>query len=72
MTSGDLGAGARLEAAFAREERRGLMLATATRSAAVVIILGWLALSNPERGRALAWVLGTAGFFLVTLSLIHI
>ena len=66
VTSGDLGAGARLEAAFAREERRGLMLATATRSAAVVIILGWLALSNPERGRALAWVLGTAGFFLVT------
>ena len=66
VTSGDLGAGARLEAAFAREERRGLMLATATRSAAVVVILGWLALSNPERGRALVWVLGTAGLFIVT------
>jgi adenylate cyclase len=62
----DQGAGARLEAAFAREERRGLMLAAATRSAAVVIILGWLATSNPERGLAFAWVLGTAGFFLVT------
>lgn len=66
MTPEDLGAGARLEAAFAREERRGLMLATATRSAAVVVILGWLALSNPERGRALVWVLGTAALFLVT------
>ena len=64
--SGDLGARSRLEAAFAREERRGLMLATATRSAAVVIIIGWLALSNPEQGLAFAWVLGTAGFFLVT------
>ena len=28
--------------------------------------VGWLALANPERGAALAWVLGTAGFFLVT------
>ena len=62
----DLGARARLGAAFAREERRGLMLASATRSAAVVVILGWLALSNPERGLAYAWVLGTASFFLVT------
>jgi adenylate cyclase len=64
--SNDLGARARLETAFAREERRGLMLAAAARSAAVVIILGWLALSNPERGLAFAWVLGTAAFFLVT------
>ena len=62
----DQGAGARLEAAFAREERRGLMLAAATRSAAVAIILVWLGLSNPERGLAFAWVLGTAAFFLVT------
>jgi adenylate cyclase len=62
----DLGARARLDAAFAREERRGLMLASATRSAAVVVIIGWLALSNPERGLAYVWVLGTAGFFLVT------
>jgi adenylate cyclase len=64
--TGDLGARGRLEAAFAREERRGLMLAAATRSAAVVVILGWLAVANPERGLALAWVLGTAAFFLVT------
>jgi len=62
----DRGARARLEAAFAREERRGLMLAAATRSAAVVVIVGWLAVSNPERGLAFAWVLGTACFFLVT------
>lgn len=62
----DLGARTRLEAAFAREERRGLMLAAATRSVAVVIILGWLAVSNPERGPAFAWVLGTAAVFLVT------
>ena len=52
--------------AFAREERRGLMLASAARSAAVVIIIGWLAVVNPQRGAALAWVLGTAAFFLVT------
>jgi adenylate cyclase len=64
--TGDLGARGRLEAAFAREDRRGLMLAAATRSAAVVVILGWLAVANPERGLALAWVLGTAAFFLVT------
>jgi adenylate cyclase len=57
---------ARLDAAFAQEERRGLMLAAATRSVAVVIIIGWLALANPLRGLALAWVLGTAAFFLVT------
>jgi len=66
VTRGDLGARARLDSAFAREERRGLMVAAAVRSAAVAIILGWLAASNPERGLALAWVLGTAAFFLVT------
>jgi len=42
------------------------MVAAAARSAAVAIILGWLALSNPERGLAFAWVLGTAAFFLLT------
>ena len=42
------------------------MLAAAARSAAVVVILAWLAVSNPERGLAFAWVLGTASFFLVT------
>jgi hypothetical protein len=62
----DRGARDRLETAFAREERRGLMLAAATRSAAVVLIIGWLAVSNPEQGLAFAWVVGTAGFFLVT------
>lgn len=66
VSHGDPGARARLEAAFAREERRGLMLAAATRSVAVAIILGWLVASNPERGPALGWVLGTAGVFLVT------
>ena len=66
MTPSDLGAQARLDAAFAREERRGLMQAAATRSAAVVIIIGWLALANPERGPAFAWVIGTAAFFLLT------
>ena len=66
VTPVDQGARARLEAAFAREERRGLMLATAARSTAVAIILGWLAVSNPERGPALAWILGTASVFLVT------
>src|SRR5262245_46271995 len=42
------------------------MMAAAARSAAVVIIVGWLAMSNPERGLAFAWVLGTAAVFLVT------
>jgi adenylate cyclase len=32
----------------------------------VVLIIGWLAVSNPEQGLAFAWVVGTAGFFLVT------
>ena len=65
MSAADLAAGDRLEAAFAREERRGLMVATTARSASVVVILGWLAVANPERGAAYAWVLGTAAFFLV-------
>jgi len=62
----DQGTHTRLEAAFAREERRGLMVAAATRCAAVAVIIAWLALSNPERGLAFAWVLGTAAFFLLT------
>jgi adenylate cyclase len=66
VTAGDLGARQRLDAAFAREERRGLMVAAAARSASVVLILGWLAVANPEQGLAFAWVLGTAAFFLVT------
>jgi adenylate cyclase len=66
VTPADPGARARLDAAFAREERRGLMLAAGARSAAVVIILGWLAVSNPDRGLAHAWVLATAALFLVT------
>jgi adenylate cyclase len=62
----DLGAQERLDAAFAREERRGLMLAAAARSVAVVFILGWLAVASPERGAAYVWVMGCAAFFLVT------
>jgi adenylate cyclase len=66
MTTRDLGARDRLDAVFAREERRGLMVAAAARSAATVFILGWLAVASPERGLAYVWVLGSAGFFLVT------
>jgi adenylate cyclase len=66
VTPADPGARARLDAAFAREERRGLMLAAAARSAAVVVIIGWTALVNPERGLAYVWIAGTASFFLVT------
>jgi len=62
----DLGARGRLEAAFAREERRGLMQAAAARSAATAVIVVWLAAMNPERGLSYAWVLGAACFFLVT------
>ncbi len=64
--SSDLGARARLEAAFAREERRGLMLAAAARSAAVAVIIAWLAVANPDSGLAYAWTLGTACVLLVT------
>ena len=42
------------------------MVAAAARSAAVVIILGWLAVASLDRGLAYAWVLGSAAFFLVT------
>lgn len=66
LVPSDLGAQARLETAFAREERRGLMQAAAARSAAIVAIIGWLAMANPSRGLAYAWTLGTASFFLVT------
>ena len=66
MTPADLGARARLEAAFARQERVGLMLATGARSVAVLVIVAWVALTNPERGLAHAWVLGTSLLFAVT------
>ena len=66
MTPADLGARARLDAAFARQERRGLMLAAAARSVAVLVIVIWVALTNTERGLAHAWVLGTALLFAVT------
>lgn len=62
----ELGARGRLEAAFAREERRGLMQAAAARSAATAVIIGWLAAVNPERGLSYVWVLATGSFFLVT------
>jgi adenylate cyclase len=66
VSAADLGARARLDAAFAAEERRGLMLAAAARSVAVLLIIGWTALANPERGLAYAWTVGIASFFLVT------
>ena len=65
-TSQDFGTLGRLDAAFAAEERRGLMVASAARTAAVVVLLTWLALANPARGLAYAWVLGTGAVFLVT------
>jgi adenylate cyclase len=42
------------------------MLAAAARSIAVLVILAWTAHTNPERGAAVAWVIGTGSFFLVT------
>ena len=42
------------------------MVAAATRTAAVAIIVGWLAMSTLDRGLAFAWVMGTACVFLVT------
>jgi adenylate cyclase len=66
VTPADLGARARLEAAFARQERRGLMLAAGARSVGVLVIVLWVALSNPERGLVHAWVFGTALLFAVT------
>jgi hypothetical protein len=65
-TTTDLGTRARLDAAFAREERRGLIIAAAARSVAVLVILVWLAYANLERGLAFAWVIGCGALFLVT------
>jgi hypothetical protein len=50
MTARDVGARDRPDAAFAREERRGLMVAAAARSASIVLILGWLAGGQPRAG----------------------
>jgi adenylate cyclase len=66
VTPADVGARARLDAAFALEERRGLMLAAAARSGAVVLIIGWITLVNPEQGLAYAWFVTTASLFLLT------
>lgn len=62
----DAGPNDRLAAAFAVEERRGLMLASGARSAAVLVVLAWLAYASPERGLGYVWVLGTGALFLVT------
>src|SRR5262245_51894711 len=62
----DRGTRGRLDAAFAAEERRGLMVASAARSAAVIVVLLWLAYANPERGLGYAWVLGSGAVLLVT------
>ena len=66
MTPADSGARARLDAAFALEERRGLMLAAAARSVAVVLIIGWITLVNPEQGLVYGWIVATASLFLLT------
>jgi len=42
------------------------MLASGARSAAVLVVLAWLAYANPERGLAYAWVLGTGALLLLT------
>jgi len=62
----DRSARARLDAAFVAEERRGLLIASAARSSAVLVLLVWLAFANPERGLAYAWVIGSGSIFLVT------
>src|SRR5262245_54131276 len=64
--STDAAAGDRLAAAFATEERRGLMLASGARTAAVVVLLAWLASVSPERGLAYVWVLGSGALLLAT------
>jgi adenylate cyclase len=65
-TVSDGSARARLDTAFAAEERRGLMLASGTRSAAALVVVAWLAVVNPNQGAAWAWVVGSAALFLVT------
>ncbi len=62
----DSGSTDRLAAAFAVEERRGLMLSSAARTAAVLVLLAWLAYVNPEHGLAYVWVVGSGGLLLVT------
>lgn len=66
VTSADHDDRVRLDVAFAREERRGLMLAAVARTVAVVLIIGWTALANHERGLAYAWIASTASFFVFT------
>ena len=53
VTPADLGARARLDAAFARQERRGLMLAAAARSVAVLVIIGWARADESRAGPGL-------------------
>ena len=65
-TAPDHGARARLDAAFAAEERRGLMLASGARSAATLVVVAWLAVVNPNQGAAWVWIVGTATLFLFT------
>jgi adenylate cyclase len=66
VTPADVGARARLDVAFAREERRGLMQAAAARTVSVVLIIGWTALANHERGLAYAWIASGASLFVFT------
>ena len=42
------------------------MLAAAARSVAVVLIIGWITLVNPEQGLAYGWIVATASLFLLT------
>jgi hypothetical protein len=46
-----------------------MIVAAAARSAAVVFILGWLAMASPERGLAYAWVLGSSARLLLWTGL---
>lgn len=55
----------RNENAFAEEERRGLMLASQTRTIALLVILLWQVLDNPNQGWALLASLGEVAIFAV-------
>src|SRR5207244_7087806 len=54
--TGDLGTRDRLDAAFAREERRGRLVAGAAPSGAILLLLGLPAGARPGRRGAAAWV----------------
>jgi adenylate cyclase len=63
------GLSARLDLAFARDQRGGLMIAALVRLAAIVPIAAWLIYVSPFQGAAYWWQVGNAAVFIPTSAL---